>query len=801
MSCPAGYTLDPAPRVAPFAAVTETMKPGQRITYWDCDVIWTENHLPASKLEPLRNLGDLLSDETLAALEIKPGEDALEALLAYTAQPSEKQKSLAPQQLLTQVMTVPDWVDWDRIQRGRQVYWRYYLIIKFVLIHLALAGGTSMLKTSNVMYSTGHLYGKYTKQRIAETADFLQDVFNSLENLQPGSGPGWKSIVRIRFLHSGVRARFLKPSREHPKHYNVEEYGVPINQEDLLGVLFGLSSLMWRSMEVRLGVYMTTQEREDYLHLWRYVAYMIGVDDILRVTETPERADAYLESMRLHLSDPHAESGRLLSTWARNLYPRSKKAFGLLDRYNLHMAISEQLMGPELWKMHELPSATWPMNCPAGCTLDSTPRVAPHIAATENYKPGQRLQYCDFHTIWTEHHIPASKLEPLRSLGDPLSDDALAALEIKPGEDALEALLAYTAHPSDEQKSPAPHQLLKQVMTLPEWVDWDRIQRGQIVYRRYCFYINVILIHFTVGSGLSVPKITKVLSSTGYLQGKKAQNRVLESGQFVLDVFHSPEFLQPGSGTAWKSIIQIRLLHSAVRARLSKIAHAHSKYYNLEEYGVPINQEDLLGILFTLSNAMWRMMKRLDVDMTAQERGDYLHVWRYVGHMMGVDDVLGATQTPQRADACLDSIVIHIADPGKESGRLASTLFRNFNPRSKPLARLDRHKIHLALAERLFGPELWEVNGLPPITWPYRVVRELIYSLIALDLWLVTYSPRWFRLRSSLFLKAENRAIARKLGKARTQFELKEMPAFKAFPRLGSWRSVLVVFAISKHDN
>ncbi|KAF9968169.1 hypothetical protein BGZ70_006146 [Mortierella alpina] len=418
------------------------------------------------------------------------------------------------------------------------------------------------------------------------------------------------------------------------------------------------------------------------------------------------------------------------------------------------------------------------MSCPAGYTFDSTPRVAPISAATENFKPGQRLQYCDYHTIWTENHLPASKLEPLRSLGDPLSDDALAALEIQPGEDALEALLAYTSQPSDKQTSPAPHQLLTHVMTIPDWVDWDRIQRGQKVYWRYCLYITVILLHFTVASGFSIPKIMKVLSSTGYLPGKKAQKRVLETGQFVLDVFHSPESLQPGSGIAWKSMVQIRLLHSAVRARLSKIAHAHSKYYNLEEYGVPINQEDLLGVLFSLSNTMWRIMeKRLDVHMTTQEREDYLHVWRYVGHTMGVDDVLGATQTPQRADACLDSIVMHIADPGTESGRLASTLFRNMDPRSEPLVLLDRYKIHLALAERLFGPELWKVNGLPPITWPYRVVRELIYSLMSLDLWLVTNSPQWFRLRSSLVLKAKNRIIARKLGKRRTQFELKEMPA------------------------
>ncbi|KAF9935769.1 hypothetical protein BGZ67_002974, partial [Mortierella alpina] len=122
MSCPAGYTFDTTPRVGSFAAATETLEPGQRIKHWSGEILWTKNHLPASRLEPLRGLGDPLADDALAALEIKRGEDALEALLAYTAQPSDEQKSSAPQQLLTQVMTVPDWVDWDRIQRGQQVF-------------------------------------------------------------------------------------------------------------------------------------------------------------------------------------------------------------------------------------------------------------------------------------------------------------------------------------------------------------------------------------------------------------------------------------------------------------------------------------------------------------------------------------------------------------------------------------------------------------------------------------------------------------------------------------------------------
>ncbi|KAF9564453.1 hypothetical protein EC968_004505 [Mortierella alpina] len=871
MSCPAGYTFDTTARVAPYAAATETYEPGQRIKHWAGDIIWTKNHFPASRLEPLRRLGDPLADDALAALEIKPGDDALEALLAYTAQPLDEQKSPAPQRLLTQVMTVPDWVDWDRLERGQQVYWRYYPFMQSTLLHVVTASESSFPRPMKVFNSTGYLLGKRTKRRLDETSQFVHDMIHSPEYLRPGSGTAWKSMIQVRFLHAGVRARLVKISRGHPKYYNLEEYGVPINQEDLLHALFAVSALVWRVLELRLGVPMTTQEREDYLHLWRYVGYMMGVDDILGVTQTPGRADACVESLVLHLADPDAESGQQLLNWARSLHPPPKKVLGLLELYKIHMALVEKMIGSESWTIQKLPPTAWPyrvvrdlvncimfvdlwlvrnvsrwfhfrssvirehmirslsrrlgnkrtrfelkevpktlflplflnvlftkipkgkclyftmsgsrfstasMSCPAGYTFDTTPRVAPYAAATESYEPGQRIKSWDHEIIWTKHHLPASKLEPLRALGDPLADDAQAALEIKPGEDALEALLAYTAQPLDEQKSTAPQRLLTQVMTVPEWVDWDRLQRGQQVYWRYYPFMQSALLHFVAAVGTSLPKPMKVVKSTGYLFGQHTKQRFVETAQFVHEVNYSPQYLKPGSGLAWKSMVRVRFLHAGVRVRLLKISRNHPKYYNIEHYGIPINQEDLLSVLFSLSALMWQAMElRLDVHMTTEEREDYMHLWRYVGYMMGVDDTLDVTRTHGRADACLESMMLHLGAPDADSGQLLSTMARNLYPPSRRvLGILDRYKLHMALAEQLIGSEGWKIQGLPSMTWPYEVVRELILYIMLLDLWLVRQSSWWFRFRNSVLRELASRSISKRLGNKRTRFELREVP-------------------------
>ncbi|KAF9948850.1 hypothetical protein BGZ72_009251 [Mortierella alpina] len=290
-------------------------------------------------------------------------------------------------------------------------------------------------------------------------------------------------------------------------------------------------------------------------------------------------------------------------------------------------------------------------------------------------------------------------------------------------------------------------------------------------------------VHFLLPIGFATPKATKVISSTGYLVGTKTKQRIYETAQFVDNVVHSLDYLRPVSGTAWKSILRIRFLHSGVRARLLKFGHAYPKYYNLKDYGVPINQEDLLSVLFTCSSTMWQVLeKRMGIQMTTQDRKDYMHLWRYVGYILGVDDILGATQTPERADACQESIMLHLADPDSESGRLCSTMLQNlaseptlFFKFANHIALLDQYKIHMALTEHLVGSEIWKEYGLPLASRRYRAYREVIVRLMSFDLWLVTTSPRWLRIRSSLFRKIQSRVIARKLGVKRSQHELKEL--------------------------
>lgn len=92
--------------------------------------------------------------------------------------------------------------------------------------------------------------------------------------------------------------------------------------------------------------------------------------------------------------------------------------------------------------------------------------------------------------MWTEMHLPASRLEPLRKIGDPLADNAVEVLKVKQGENAFKALIAYVSQPEEKQESPAPRLLMQQLMTVPEWVNWEQVKRGQEVYWYACLVFN-----------------------------------------------------------------------------------------------------------------------------------------------------------------------------------------------------------------------------------------------------------------------------------------------------------------------
>ena len=96
--------------------------------------------------------------------------------------------------------------------------------------------------------------------RIFETFSMVVDCL-APGSLTPGAR-GWESVLQVRLLHAHVRSRVQSRAG-----WSNAEAGVPINQQDLCSTCLSFSMVVLLGLE-RIGIALTAQEYDDYLHLW-----------------------------------------------------------------------------------------------------------------------------------------------------------------------------------------------------------------------------------------------------------------------------------------------------------------------------------------------------------------------------------------------------------------------------------------------------------------------------------------------------------------------------------------------------
>lgn len=86
---------------------------------------------------------------------------------------------------------------------------------------------------------------------------------------------GWAITVRVRLMHAKVRALISQTGRWQP-----EAWGLPINQHDMLATNLLFSSVFVDGLRI-LGLAVSNQDAADYMHLWRYIGWVMGVEPAL----------------------------------------------------------------------------------------------------------------------------------------------------------------------------------------------------------------------------------------------------------------------------------------------------------------------------------------------------------------------------------------------------------------------------------------------------------------------------------------------------------------------------------------
>jgi len=102
----------------------------------------------------------------------------------------------------------------------------------------------------------------------------------------------------------------MKLAQQRPEYYDVEAWGIPINDLDCIATIGTFSAtLIWLSLP-RQGIWMKKQEIVDYIALWRYIAYLTGTPT--EPFETPEKAKKIMEVLLLYEIQP-TETSKILA--------------------------------------------------------------------------------------------------------------------------------------------------------------------------------------------------------------------------------------------------------------------------------------------------------------------------------------------------------------------------------------------------------------------------------------------------------------------------------------------------------
>jgi hypothetical protein len=257
---------------------------------------------------------------------------------------------------LRETSRVPAWVDWDLVQRGGRVLVRagplggLVLGLKSLVLAYASPGGNKPL------VRTGQLV-EHAAMRLHETARFVgATVTEAGGGLRPGS-PGWQITLRVRLVHARIRRTILESGR-----WDAAAWGAPINQHDQVGTLILFSVAVLEGLR-HLGMTITAEEAEAYMHLWRWSGWLVGVDpELLPATE---REGARLGALIRATQGPPDDDSRALT---RALLFSAPRGAGLRREGRVPVvsaALCRTLIGDDLADALAVPRTPWQRAVPA----------------------------------------------------------------------------------------------------------------------------------------------------------------------------------------------------------------------------------------------------------------------------------------------------------------------------------------------------------------------------------------------------------------------------------------------------
>jgi mpaB/rubber oxygenase-like protein len=306
-------------------------------------------------------------------------------------------------------------------------------------------------------------------------------------------------------------------------------------------------------------------------------------------------------------------------------------------------------------------------------------------------------------------------LDGFRLRGDPLADETVKNLFQRGQVETANSLLKQLIRNDQLVPHELPEMLREYLLRteqLPDWADPELVRHGEALFGRYgpqavvSLFCGALPASYAAAKGVQVIHLTARLATDPF-------RRIMETAQMLIDVL-APDGLAPG-GSGIRSAQKVRLMHAAVRHLILE-----SGQWN-PEWGYPINQEDLAGTLVDFSYAVIVGLEKLGCTLSRQEQNAYLHCWKVVGHLMGME----AAALPEDIEDCaaLSEVVqrrhFRASLEGQEMTRALIQMAEHVTPGNL----FDG--MASSLIRHILGEEIADMLKVPPADWTRHLIGPL----------------------------------------------------------------------------
>jgi hypothetical protein len=248
-------------------------------------------------------------------------------------------------------------------------------------------------------------------------------------------------------------------------------------------------------------------------------------------------------------------------------------------------------------------------------------------------------------------------LQGMRSVGDPAADKAIALWLDSSAQRAVAAprslgglannLVGFDHAPELPELLGLLHETAGLAKVAPPKdelsLDLQEEALAEYLFTDHGLKILLILVFYSLPAAYAAFRGVPVLHSnnggTGFFV-KDVNRRLIETTQFVLEVLtaikptRTHDQKAPPHERAIASARRVRLLHAAVR---KMILDNKQRVWDAEEFGKPVNQEDMAGTFLTFSWVVIDGLRKLHLRVSPEQERVFYDIWRQIAPSLGLD--------------------------------------------------------------------------------------------------------------------------------------------------------------------